>query len=218
MKNHQKSIYYEGRYYYPRGNGYYYNSHLRKYLHQMVWITEKGPIPKGYEIHHIDFNRENNDISNLACIPSKEHHDLHSALLTDEERQWRRDNLDKNARPAASEWHKSEKGREWHSAHAKKMIENGTSAFTRYEELTCTMCGKKYMGVTKSTQPNHFCSNACKARHLRKVRREDMSDRRTCEICGKEFMCSKWSNTKTCSKSCAMVLRARKSKGTKPLI
>lgn len=32
-----------------------------------------GPIPDGHEIHHIDDNSLNNDISNLACLPIAEH-------------------------------------------------------------------------------------------------------------------------------------------------
>lgn len=37
-------------------------------------------IPKGYEIHHIDFNRENNDISNLVMLPKKLHQEYHNKL------------------------------------------------------------------------------------------------------------------------------------------
>jgi hypothetical protein len=176
-------------------------------LHQAIWIYYNGPIPKGYEIHHIDFNKENNDISNLACITSEEHHKIHNDMLTDEQRQWRRDNLNKNARPKSIEWHKTEKGHEWHVEHAKMMAKNGTSGFVKRVPLKCTFCGKDYEGVVKSNQPNHFCSNNCKAKYLRKKRSEDRSDTRKCVICGKEFICSKWSGAKTCSYSCANVLR-----------
>ena len=34
-------------------------------------------VPVGFEIHHIDFNRENNDISNLVALPKKVHRDYH---------------------------------------------------------------------------------------------------------------------------------------------
>lgn len=37
-------------------------------------------IPKEYEIHHIDFNRENNDILNLVMLPRKLHSDYHKKL------------------------------------------------------------------------------------------------------------------------------------------
>ena len=32
-------------------------------LHRMVWTCYNGEIPDGYDIHHIDFDKNNNDIS-----------------------------------------------------------------------------------------------------------------------------------------------------------
>lgn len=37
-------------------------------------------IPKNYEIHHIDMNRENNDITNLVMLPKKLHKQYHYRL------------------------------------------------------------------------------------------------------------------------------------------
>lgn len=37
-------------------------------------------IPKGWEIHHIDRNRENNNISNLVAMPRDFHKEYHSRL------------------------------------------------------------------------------------------------------------------------------------------
>lgn len=36
-------------------SGYYQNSTIHKSLHRFVWEENNGVIPKGYEIHHIDF-------------------------------------------------------------------------------------------------------------------------------------------------------------------
>lgn len=203
-KNHEKSIYYNGRYYYPRGNGYYYNSHLRKYLHQMVWITEMGPIPKGYEIHHTDFNRENNDISNLQCITREEHRKLHADALTDEQREFYRRNVKEKAIPAARAWHKTDAGKEWHRQHIKKQIANGQ--LNKKMKFNCSYCGKEFESLARNLDANHFCSNNCKARFLRRKRSQDKSDKRVCCICGKEFMASPWSVVKTCSRSCSCKL------------
>lgn len=46
------------------------------------WEKVNGPIPRdeqgrSYEIHHIDGNRKNNDISNLKCLSLQEHYELH---------------------------------------------------------------------------------------------------------------------------------------------
>lgn len=35
-------------------------------------------IPQNHEIHHIDFNRENNEILNLVCLPKELHNKYHS--------------------------------------------------------------------------------------------------------------------------------------------
>jgi len=42
-------------------------------LHRFVWESNNGPIPSGNIIHHIDGNPLNNDISNLAAIPERDH-------------------------------------------------------------------------------------------------------------------------------------------------
>lgn len=39
-------------------------------------------IPLGYEIHHIDFNRENNNIENLLLLPKDLHKKLHKVRNT----------------------------------------------------------------------------------------------------------------------------------------
>lgn len=47
-----------------------------------IWIKEHGKIPKdengfSYEIHHIDGNHKNNDITNLKLVTIKEHLQIH---------------------------------------------------------------------------------------------------------------------------------------------
>lgn len=41
--------------------GYYLNAKTHKRLHVYVWEHFNGTIPKGYEIHHKDFNKKNNE-------------------------------------------------------------------------------------------------------------------------------------------------------------
>ena len=45
--------------------------------YRKIYEQHHGPIPKGYHIHHIDGNHENNDASNLEALPAKEHYDKH---------------------------------------------------------------------------------------------------------------------------------------------
>ena len=46
--------------------------------HRWVWIMNYGLIPKGYEIHHKDFNKLNNKISNLELMPKRIHTLIHT--------------------------------------------------------------------------------------------------------------------------------------------
>ena len=179
--------------------GYYLNSTIRKRMHIYVWEYYNGKIPKGYEVHHKDFDRSNNDISNLQLLTRSEHRKLHSESLTQEQRDWKRNNLNVNARPKAIEWHKSEEGRKWHSEQAKV-----TLAKTHQQvEMVCVNCGKSYIGEHKSK----FCSNNCKSAYRRKSGVDNITE--ICAICGLEFQTNKYRKSQTCSRHCAMIYKWR---------
>ena len=58
--------------------GYYINIKLNKHLHVYFYETEnKCSILKGNVIHHVDHNKENNDIINLKLMTKSEHISLH---------------------------------------------------------------------------------------------------------------------------------------------
>ena len=50
----------------------------KRKLHDVIYEYYKGTIPKGYQIHHKDFNKLNNDIDNLVMLTPKEHRDIHA--------------------------------------------------------------------------------------------------------------------------------------------
>lgn len=57
-----------------RNNGYYGMTNGKRYsMHRFIWESERGKIPDGWDIHHIDGNKENNEIENLECLPKSEH-------------------------------------------------------------------------------------------------------------------------------------------------
>ena len=47
-------------------------------IHRGCWEAYNGLIPNAHVIHHIDDNREDNAIENLACMMGAEHTRLHS--------------------------------------------------------------------------------------------------------------------------------------------
>lgn len=138
--------------------------HTTILMHKYVWEFYNGKIPKGYEVHHIDRNRANNDIDNLQLLTREEHKKLHAGLLTDEEREWRRQNIITNAIPKAADWHKSPEGIAWHKAQVEHRKDNRTE-----RHLVCSVCGKEYTRF--SNKNSKYCSGACKARALRQRRK-----------------------------------------------
>lgn len=68
-------IIYDGIKFTPSEHGYYRatcrNKHIS--LHRYKYEKEIGKIPIGFDIHHIDGNRQNNDLSNLECLSKSDH-------------------------------------------------------------------------------------------------------------------------------------------------
>ena len=68
---------YDGVNFYLNVHGYWHNPNVGK-MHRYVWEVEKGDIPDGHDIHHIDGDKANNHISNLDCISHSEHSIIHN--------------------------------------------------------------------------------------------------------------------------------------------
>lgn len=172
--------------------GYYLSGVIegkRKRLHRYMWEQVHGVIPKGYDIHHIDHNKDNNDISNLELIASIRHKQIHGLELTEEQRQFYRDNLNKKARPKAIQWHKTKEASKWHKEQYKM-----TLGLRKPTKMTCEYCGKEYETMINGS--NRFCSNKCKSA-FRRMSGVD-NETRKCVVCGKEFECNKYSKKQKC--------------------
>lgn len=174
--------------------GYYLNSTNNIRMHRYVWEYYNGKIPEGYHIHHIDGQKDNNKIDNLIMIRAEEHAKLHGESLTEEEKEWRRKNLKKNAMPKAKEWHSSEEGRKWHKEHYQKYKQQ----FSNPKNYVCEQCGKTFVSTQTKTK---FCSNKCKSAYRRKSGIDNIV--KVCQYCGKEFYANKYSKQIYCSKRCS---------------
>ena len=64
----------ESKGYYILSKGEYRN----KLLHRVIFEDTYGKIPEGWDVHHHDFNKLNNDPSNLVALPHWVHAQLHN--------------------------------------------------------------------------------------------------------------------------------------------
>lgn len=60
---------------YRHGSGYLiFND---RYVHRAVWEEANGPIPKGFVVHHINGNKQDNRLENLQLMSHSEHSAQH---------------------------------------------------------------------------------------------------------------------------------------------
>lgn len=184
--------------------GYYRCDKLRKRLHQYIWMRENGKIPKGCHIHHKDHNKKNNSLENLELIDGKKHMKLHTDEKMNDNKhlEWLRENINKNARPKAIEWHKSKEGLEWH----KKHYEEHGHKLHQEGNFVCDCCKKEFKAIKNGV--NRFCSNRCKSKWRRDEGLDDVE--RVCANCKRVFKVNKYSKTSFCSRSCTMIARHKK--------
>ena len=181
-------------------DGYYrahYDGHVI-YLHRAVWESVYGKIPDDYQVHHIDKNKDNNDISNLMLISTKEHLSEHGKESFLSHKDFQLQHLD-SIRPLAVQWHGSAEGKEWHSAHGKKVFREMPLA-----EKTCEFCGNTFSVKLHCLSRARFCSNNCRAAFRRKSGADNTV--RICPVCNNEFTVNKYSSRKCCSLRCNKLL------------
>lgn len=88
-------------------------------LHQEVWKAAHGPIPAGWEVHHIN-GVDDNSLENLECMPRKDHEREHSAERSAYGTSEKQLAHLARIRHLTVAWHRSPAGREWHREHARK--------------------------------------------------------------------------------------------------
>lgn len=200
---------YDGIKWYPDRRGYWIghtpdNRIVR--LHIYMWEKFNGPVPSGYHVHHKDHDTNNNEIENLELISAAEHLAMHAKENKDILRACMRD----YAQPAATEWHKSEDGREWHKAQYQK------SLGPKWDEMVtknCIVCGKEFQTSVLMQHKSKFCSNACKSKYRRDMKLDNIE--KPCEYCGKLFWSNKYDKQRFCSSMCRNKARSGALKGVK---
>ena len=77
-----QKLYMGKKYAQDKRTGYYTcTSGNRKRLHVAIWEHEHGVcVPPGCVIHHLDWNKSNNNIENLICVSIEEHEQIHNII------------------------------------------------------------------------------------------------------------------------------------------
>ena len=169
--------------------GFYFQRYGKR-LHRVVYQHHNGDIPKGCHVHHKDGDRSNNQPENLELMSNSRHMSLHM-----QERPPM--GFTQVARDAAAKWHGSEHGAAWHAQHYEKFKHR----LHEIRKYTCEQCGKEYEAMAGK---NRFCSNNCKSAHRRASGVDNIE--RACVVCGKIFVCDKYSAKKSCSRKCGSLL------------
>lgn len=183
---HQK---FNGNIYAPNKYGRYISA--PKYLNREIFAYYYGEIPEGYEIHHKNENKTDNDISNLQMLTKSEHMFLHSqnkAVLT--------------------EFTCKECGKIFY---ANKTVKNYfcspkcRSAWRRHNriddiEKPCSYCGKIF--TSNKYDNSDYCSSACanRAKSNHKVLHKKTFFK--CQVCGKIYKSQNNGHNKFCSNHC----------------
>jgi hypothetical protein len=156
-------IYDEIKFNKDKKTGYYLSNRkvngTRIRLHRYVWIKFNGGIPKDYHIHHIDHNKDNNDISNLILISKQEHSIHHGKNNVEKMRIMAEEN-----RHLTKEWHGSLEGKEWHKQHYENVKDKMHIRLIK----NCLCCGIEF----ETNSHGKFCHNNCKSKYRRKLIRE----------------------------------------------
>ena len=56
--------------------------------HNIVWEQHNGPIPTGFQVHHINHIKNDNRIENLELLTPLEHKRLHSGCYKNDKGEW----------------------------------------------------------------------------------------------------------------------------------
>lgn len=192
---------YDGIKFYADKKGYWLGTVNKraKRLHIYVWEKHNGKVPKGYHVHHVDFNTNNNELSNLQLLSQREHLSLHGKKESN--RALARINVQKYAQPKSLEWRKTQACSDW----AKKNYETSLKkAHEKAVEKVCECCGKEYTAEICKRTIARFCSNACKSKWRRDNHIDDVEH--FCVVCGKTHITTKYKGRQTCSPECRKTL------------
>ncbi|MBR1398089.1 MAG: HNH endonuclease [Selenomonadaceae bacterium] len=168
-------------------------------MHRAVWTYFNGEIPVGYDIHHIDFDKENNDISNLIMLTKSQHQSIHSSING---KKTRKERKIFTCIACGQEFEANNMG---HNLYCSQECCTKYAQMVLYtEKRICKMCGKEFTAYKYAG--HKFCSHKCSTDYNSQQGRYI----KTCRICGKTFSTLKHEDHTYCSPECGNKSRRRK--------
>ena len=140
---------------------YYFSTSLTR----SVWKFFNGEIPEGYEIHHQDDDKYNDNISNLALLSREEHLKLHAD---------KRRGVKTFRKPKLKKFVCEYCGKEFEALTTNGLLhycsdechkKHRQDAGNYMTERTCTVCGKKFKAC--KGHPTTHCSGECVVKSLK---------------------------------------------------
>lgn len=147
-------------------DGHFFGKSGRKTttLHRIVWSHYFGEIPNGFSVHHVDHDKNNNNIENLRLVLRSEHSRLHNIGVC-------------RAPKKIFVCEYCGKEFEAHDVGVNKYCSatcNQKACTLRHPlQKTCAYCGKSFTTYHKKTR---FCSNQCASKAYWRKKKSQQRD------------------------------------------
>lgn len=190
----KKSGYFQSTVNFPDGK--------RHWLHQEVYLREKGALLAGHHIHHKDEDKTNNAADNLIQVCGIAHVTEHMSAPDRriQSSNYLRDNNDSMQRLAQA----ARRG-EYLGEQAIRKMRKGKKV------KTCAFCSKEFVLKTTDKDTTKYCSTDCSQKGSRVNRGMVLLHEKQCLTCGTNFK-QVTGNQYCCSESCRKVQTELKRK------
>lgn len=161
-------------------SGYYQSTTdidgARRWLHRYTYEQERGPIPDGNHVHHVNGDKDNNDLCNLECLSGVRHREKHRAdMVVFGNSPQQLDHLASIRQLAMA-------------AKAGKYVSPRKLRKCMSRERACAICGEKFTPAVTSNDSAAYCSAKC-SHKVRNVYPETAYEApTTCAHCNQSFV------------------------------